>query len=82
MEEKELAHEMKLGFRCKVWDVGLRLERNLSFFTNDGYLEAGSEEAESFAKEATRLLFLSLMSESQQSLLSEFNDLLSEFYEQ
>jgi len=76
MEEKILAHHMKLGFRCKVYDVGSRLERSVSFFTNDGYLEAGSEEAEVFAKEATRLLFLGLVSESQQSLLSEFNDLL------
>lgn len=76
MEEKILAHDMKLGFRCKVYDVGSRLDRKVSFFANNGFLEAGSEEAEGFAKEATRLLFLSLVSESQQSLLSEFNDLL------
>ena len=76
MKEKILAHDMKLGFRCKVYDVGPRLERKVSFFTDNGYLEAGSEEAEGFAKEAARLLFLSLLSESQQSLLSELHDLL------
>ncbi len=78
VEEKILAYDMKLGFRCKVYDVSRGLLRKISFFANDSYFEAGSREAQTFAKEATRLLFLSLDSESQQSLLSEFNDRLGD----
>lgn len=78
MEDKTLFYDLKLGFRCKVYDTDHGgFERKISFVTNDAYLDAGQEEAQRFAKEATRLLFLSLTEESQKELCSDLNDRLS-----
>ena len=78
MKEETLFYDLKLGFRCKVYDTEYQgFQRKISFFTNDGYLDAGQEEMQLFAKEATRLLFLSLTEESQKELCSDLNDRLS-----
>jgi hypothetical protein len=78
MKDATLFYDLKLGFRCKVYDTDYGgFKRNISFVTNDQYLDAGQEEAQSFAKEATRLLFLSLTEESQKELCSDLNDRLS-----
>ena len=78
MEEATLFYDLELGFRCKVYDTDYQgFQRKISFFTNDVYLDAGQEEMQRFAKEATRLLFLSLNEESQKELCSDLNDRLS-----